>query len=303
MYSEAMPFTVSGKTYACIVVYNNFRIKCDSYSPNGLFFAERRKGMSLALDALTVIITILIIIYSYRKGLVKSIIELGGCVAAFAASYFLSSPLGLWIGTHFLEKVVRGKVDSYISSAQSTALAGINGIASGAPASFQQVLSVMTGGSFSVPNKSANVQNASSAISHVASSSAAVASGAASSVSSLASGAADTITKAIAVALGRCIAFFIILAICFIIIKIIANLSNAIYRIPVIGTLNAIGGMVIGVAEALVVLFIFSCLVSIAISFCALQKDPPLTNTAINQTYIFKYVHNINPLTQLLFKK
>jgi uncharacterized membrane protein required for colicin V production len=103
--------------------------------------------------------------------------------------------------------------------------------------------------------------------------------------------------------LSRGLAFFILLALCLVAVSFVARLSDAVIHIPVLGTINGLGGALVGVIEAMVMMFFISTLLALLISVMALAKDPPITFSQVNATHIYKYVYDLNPLTGILLKK
>lgn len=229
--------------------------------------------MNIFLDAITVAVYIIIIYHAYRKGLIRTIIEFAGFILSYAVAFMFSKPAGIWIDNAFLNKFVHGSLSQ---------LAASNGGAS-QTASFDQIVKNVTG---VMPKM---FQNLNLGIDNV---------GAKASAAII-----DAVSMPLASILSRVIAFFIILALCLTAVGIIARLSDGIFHLPVIGTVNSIGGAVVGVFEAMFVMFLISTLFSLMISLFALQKNPPVTISSVNQTYIYKYVNNINPLNSMLLKK
>jgi uncharacterized membrane protein required for colicin V production len=221
--------------------------------------------MSIFLDVMTVFVFIVIIYRSYKRGIIKTIINFVGCIASFVMAYFLSLPLGNWLNTTFVYKYVSGKI---MEAAKSNDL--IN----------SQFFKDFVG---SVPKTIEKALYATN-----------------STLGALGEKVLKSVVEAVAVPLSqlisREIAFFIILFVCLIIISIIVRASDVIRRVPVIGTLNALAGAAVGVAEAFILMFIICAFVSIMLSFMSLQKNPLFTSSVIDSTHIYQYINNINPL-------
>jgi uncharacterized membrane protein required for colicin V production len=228
--------------------------------------------MSVFLDVLTVVVFIVTIFHAYKRGLVRALIELVGFIAAFAVAFWLSYPLGLWINSTFMNKFVSGSVTKLASSGGKGNTAFFTNLAASLP---------------NAVNKTLTGINA--------------------NLGALGEKAMTSLIKAVSVPLSslisRGIAFFIILVICLAVIRIVAHLSDIVRHLPVIGTINALAGAAVGVAEAVIIMFLICTLMSIAISLMALQKNPPITSSTISATNVYKYVNNINPLTGMLLKK
>jgi len=229
------------------------------------------KTMSVFLDVLTVAVFIVVIYRAYKKGLIRTLVELVGFIAACVAAFLLSNPVGQWINKAFISRFVSGSITQFAKSGSESNTAFFTKLVDSLPVTVNKSLSGIN-----------------------------------TSLGTLGEKAMTQVINAVSVPLSslisRCIAFFILLIICLVAIKIIANLSDIVKHMPIIGALNAIGGAAIGIAEAVLVMFLLSTLLSIAVSLMALQKNPPISTSTINSTYVYKYVYNVNPLTSMLLK-
>ncbi len=229
--------------------------------------------MGLFLDVLTVLVFIVTIYHAYKKGLVRAIIEFLGFIVAFAISYVLSAPFGEWINKTFLNKYVHGSIAQMTASNGNTAQS----------AAFTQMISQMPA---SIGN---SLKNISSGLGSVG--------------SKAAEGIISAVTMPLASVISRGIAFFILLMLCLVAVNLVVRLSDGIVHIPVIKTVNALGGAVVGIFEAMLIMFFISTLIALLISFMALSKNPPITSSTVNATHVYKYVNDVNPLTGILLKK
>lgn len=102
--------------------------------------------------------------------------------------------------------------------------------------------------------------------------------------------------------IGRGIAFFIILILCLIIVGLIARAFRGVNRLPVLGALNRLAGAVLGVVTAMLVVFVLCTALSAMMPLFAAQKDPVITTSTIDSTYLFKYIYHNDPLGNILLK-
>jgi len=233
-----------------------------------IMIVKGNNTMSIILDILTIVIIIVIIGVSYSKGLIRSVIELAGLFLSGVAAYFLSIPVGDWIYQHLLKSAVYDGVSNYLTS-----------VAGGFTEAFNNLLSQY--------NISGNVINSKT-----------LASGQSQAQGLL----MDNVVAPIASSIGRGIAFIIIFIVCLFLVGIIAKLSDIVFKIPVISGLNHIGGAIIGVLKAAIVMFVICTILVVLIPIFSLQKNPPITNTTINSTFILKHIYDINPVRGVLFK-
>ena len=228
--------------------------------------------MAVILDVITVLVYIIVIYHAYKRGLLRAVINVVGFIASFVISFLFCQPLGNWIDSAFLNKFVHGSL-SQLNSSQSGASSA---------AFFQQLISTMPAA------MSKSLQDATPQLKSIGQKTAA--------------SVIDAVSAPLSSVLSRGIAFFVILALCLVLVGFLARISDAVVHIPILGKLNSIGGAVVGIFEAMIVMLIISTLLSLVISLMAIQKNPPITNSTVNSTYIYKYVHNINPLTGMLLK-
>jgi uncharacterized membrane protein required for colicin V production len=228
--------------------------------------------MSLFLDALTVIVFIVVIFHAFKRGLIRALIELAGFAAAFAVAYLLSNPAGQWIANTFLNKFVSGSITQLAASSGKSNAAFFTKLVGSLPGIFEKTLTGINA-----------------------------------NLGTLGAKAMAELVKAVSMPLAslisRGIAFFVILAVCLVVVGMVAHLSDTVARMPVIGVLNSLAGAGVGILEALIIMFFISTLLALIISLMALQKNPPISVSTINSTQIYKYINNINPLTGMLLKK
>lgn len=234
--------------------------------------------MSLFLDALTVIVMGWIILISYRKGLIRSVIELAGYVAASVAAYVFSVPVGNWITLYLLKPLmmnkISGNVAQVVAGQDKSVLSGLSSISS-----FLSQYGIQT---HAVAALSGSIQSGESA---------------------LTGSIMNTVIAPLFGSIGRVVAFALIFAACMLLIRLVARVSDVVFRIPVIRQINGVGGAAVGVVKAFVIMFILSAIITIMIPAVSLQKNPPITGNTVNHTRIYKYIYRVNPLTRLLLKK
>jgi uncharacterized membrane protein required for colicin V production len=249
--------------------------------------------MSLILDLMVVVVFLIFIFSSYRKGLVRSIIELVGYLASFVVSYIFSTPLGNWIFTTFLQPIISGQIKADLAknlagnaTKQANAAIDTTGIANilnNIPNVFKNLFG---SNNISTDNLQKITGNA-------------ITSGSQSATNTLLTTVIDPISRTISIG----IAFLIIFALCMVAVRIIARMSGGISRIPVIGTANRLGGVVVGVVKSVIVVFIIATCIAILVPLLSLQNNHVITQANIDNSTLFKAIYYNNPLSQLLLKK
>jgi uncharacterized membrane protein required for colicin V production len=249
--------------------------------------------MSIILDLMVIIVFAFIVYTSYRKGLIRSIIELAGYLVAFLVSSILSDPIGKWIFSNFLQPIVSGQIKNYITSeiasnatTQANGALGSSGITSFAnniPDAFKSML-----GNYNISTDS--LQNAAGS---------AITSGSQSAANTLVTNVIDPLAQIV----SRGIAFIVVFALCMIAVRIVASMSGGFSKIPIIGSFNKVGGAIIGVLKSVLVLFIITTCIAFVIPMLSLQKNPIITKANVSDSTIFKAIYYNNPITSMLIKK
>lgn len=96
----------------------------------------------------------------------------------------------------------------------------------------------------------------------------------------------------------RTAAFILIFSVVTIVIGIVANLTKAINKIPVIGKANALAGALAGLCEGVIAVFVICLVVRFIVSQCG-GNVILFNQTAIDSTLIFKRVYEVDFLNFL----
>lgn len=227
--------------------------------------------MSLFLDVLTVAILVVTVFRAYRRGLLRAVIELAGTLAAFAVAGVFSTPLGDWLDRIFMGKYVHGTLQQAVSGHTGSAQTG-----------FIEKLLNQLSGAF---DKTKAAQALDALHLHLPQAGKTM---------------ADMLAQPLAQVLSHTLAFCVAFSLCLAAVGMLARLSDAVFHIPVLGSLNALAGAAAGLAEAMLLLFFLSTLVSLFLSFLALGKNPAFTEKQVQATHVYKYVEQANPVPRFL---
>lgn len=225
--------------------------------------------MNIVLDIITVAVFILTVFFAYKRGFISAIIHFIGFFIAYLLAFVVSNPVGQALDSSFMNNIVSGVVSGSVKSGGSDFFTKI---LDGIPSTVGDSLS---GISDTLGTESEKAL----------------------------SGVVSAISAPVSSMMSRCIAFIVVFIIALVAIKIIEHFSRLLKHVPVIGTLNALLGAIVGVFEAVLIMFLISTLVSISVSFASFDKKPWVTNENIQSTLVYKYIDNINPLTQMLLRK
>lgn len=236
--------------------------------------------MSLLLDVVTVLILAGAVIGSWRRGLVRSVVETAGYILSLVAANLCSVPLGGWIYAAVLRPLCYNSISQSIA-AQLHSSAEKTGQALPALSGLGQFLTQYGGADF-----------------------ARSVSAAAGTGEKAAAGALmNTMAEPLLLSGARLIAFFAIFFLCMVLVRAVARLSDVVLRIPVVRGLNRLGGAAFGAVKGVILLFLLSTLVALLIPVFSLRENPPITNNTVSATSLFKYVYEANPLGGMLLKK
>ncbi|MFT8887998.1 MAG: CvpA family protein [Ethanoligenens sp.] len=220
--------------------------------------------MSVLLDVLTVLIILATIWLSYRRGFLYTVIGLVGYVLAVFAAIALSVPLGSWIYTHLLQNIMLAHVKNYLAGHTLSSLTEQFG------QSIQQFAPGLNLNSL-FQQRTGQLENA----------------------------AMQAVIQPIGMSIGRGIAFIILFFLFITAVHIFENLSLGISRVPVLGALNRIGGAVLGIVKAFLMLFVICTLISALLPILNVSNFP-ITTAVIDQTSVFKYFYQSNPFAKIL---
>lgn len=155
--------------------------------------------MSTLFDIATAAVFIAVVWFSYRKGLVRSVIELVGYVASFVVSWIFCAPLGAWIYTNFLKNALYKLVSGYYTA-----------MAAGTQQSIGSMLSQY----------------------HINLPPGIAAEAAKSGQSDVDSLIMATVVGPLGQTIGKAVAFILIFLACLVAVKILASLGDVIYKTP-----------------------------------------------------------------------
>lgn len=112
----------------------------------------------------------------------------------------------------------------------------------------------------------------------------------------------DSFSSYIATALSELIlsavTFVVLFVVISIMVKILMEVLNIVAKLPVINTFNTAGGAIIGLMEALVILWI----VCIIITACSTTEWGQQVCKAISENEMLNFIYDINPIQKLITK-
>ena len=225
--------------------------------------------MSYILDGIIVLIVLLFVFLSAKKGFVRTLIEVVGFIAAIVIAFTISSP----IANVTYDKLIQPSV---VKTVQSVASDGVTDATSAVDAVWIKMPEFITESSFFDLSKESITATVKESV--------------ANDSIQLAQNISDSFVKPIVTKLIS-ILLSVILVIVF---KIVAKFINKIFTFSVIGTINKTLGGILGIVKGTAVAIIFCLVISLILSF---TKNGFLifTYDAINSSYIFKFLMGFSP--------
>ena len=226
--------------------------------------------MAYILDGIIVLIILLFVYLSAKKGFVRTLIEVVGFIAAIAIAFSVSTPIAELTYDSFV----------YPSVEETIQETGKDNINSAVDAVWEKLPDFMTESSFFGLSKDTATESAQSDFSN--------------NSSELAKSISDNLVKPTAVKLISVIVSVILVIVLLIVVKILAKFINKLFTFSFVGDLNKILGGVLGLVKGTSIAVIFCLLISLILSF---TKDGFLifTYDAINSSYLFKFLMGFSP--------
>lgn len=241
--------------------------------------------MSVALDIIVVVILAGVIFNGFRKGLVKSALELVGGIVAIIIAFNFASPVGNFIAKNYIAPPIKNAFISEV--AKSTSVNNTNDaveklekidlekLLKDSPDFIKKMLA-----SYGITPEKVLQDNSVSK--------------AKLSLEDYKMQLIDSIINPIAKSVGTIIAFIVIFLIILILVKLLSFVFSFITKIPVINQFNKVGGLIFGVLNGLFILLILCSALKLVMPY--MQKDDinSINVTTIEKTIVFKYIYHID---------
>lgn len=231
--------------------------------------------MAIIFDVAVFAIVILLLLLGYKRGFIRTVINLIGYAVSAVLAYFLSQPLATFIFDAFFRK---GSVD--MINGELTKLSG-----------GQSVSSLLDSAFAAIPERVMAL--ASSYVGPLDEIKASIAASAP-TTADVAAAVVEQVIGPIVTIMIQSFAFLILFIVFCILVKIITKALKIIDKLPVIGTANAVLGLVVGLVQAVIFLFIFTSAVSLVIQMSGNQMDV-VNSEIVGQSHVFKAIYNMNP--------
>lgn len=225
----------------------------------------------IVLDLIMLAFFVLMVVSGYKKGFLKGIVQAVGMIASLIAAIWLSQSLAEILFTEVVRPYVLDSVGTAIQDTGSaTVTDALPAILAALPAFVLNPIVAQYGSQENMLNEIQKAVDSSSA--------------------TLGESITDTVIAPIVTLLLQLLLCLLIFIICVIIVKILAKLLGGIRKIPLIGSVNAGLGAVVGAAEGIVLLLLLGLIGHIVI---ALSGDSItwFNSSTVQSGYIYPFFY------------
>lgn len=229
--------------------------------------------MSYILDGIIILIIILFVFLSAKKGFVRTLIEAVGFIAAIIVAFTFSSPIASTVYDKIIQPSVVKTVENVADKSSARATSAVDAV-------WEKMPTFITESSFFNLSKE-GITNT-------------VETQATNDSIQLAQNISEAFVKPVTTKLLSVLISVILTVALLFVIKLLAKYINKLFSFSVIGNINKTLGGVLGIIKGAAVAVIFCLIISLILSF---TKDGFLifTYDAIHSSYIFKYLMGFSP--------
>ena len=226
--------------------------------------------MSIILDAIIVLIIILFVFLSAKKGFVRTLIEVVGFIAAITIALSLSTPIANFFYDSAVQPIVTKTVESVANDGSSNVNEAVDAV-------WNKLPDFLTESSFFNLSKDKLTDSISGNADTTE------------LVSSINSFVKPPVSKLISVAVS-----VILVVVLLFVVRVLAKIVNKLFSFSLIGDINKTLGGILGLIKGAAVCVIFCMVVGLILSF---TKNGFLifTYDAINSSHLFKFIMGLSP--------
>ena len=231
--------------------------------------------MSYILDAVIVIVLGLTIFFGYRRGFLQTVVQLVGCVAAFVIALSISSPAAAFVFDSYIAGGIETQLTQTLDSVADVPVEEkLDAAIAELPIPVAAILQNNTQLQTTIDELSENVS---------------------ASVEALVESVVQTVIKPIVVALLQFVIFILAFLILMFVAKLLAKLIKPVSKLPLVRQVDGTLGALLGALKGA----LFVCVLIAVLQLVAATGGGkgPITQTALDNTWIVKYIADINPLS------
>ena len=233
--------------------------------------------MSLAIDAIILIVGVVIILVAAKKGLIRAIMGLVSSAVSLVVAYAYTPVLAEYIGNEFLLDRITGNINETLKGwalDTSSDLYNLDRLISTPNSDFTGILDRYGVGLDKIADRLRGLVGVTET-----------------EVKSV----AEEIASPTSNMLASVLAFLAIFAASFILLTLITHILDAIFKLPVLSGINKLLGVLFGVAEAVFVAYILSIALSVLVGALGAISPDLFGEDVVERSIICKFFveHNI----------
>lgn len=224
--------------------------------------------MKYVLDAVTILIPILCIVFGYRRGFLRSVVQLVGLFAAFLVAMHLSSALAPQVFDDFISQPLQETVISTIRESDTTSIEEqVQAVVDGLPEFLVNLLNADEAAKTALEQLSQQVDESAPVVAETL---------------------VVNVIRPLAVSLIHFILFILLFAVLMLVVKLLTVIIKPLTKLPVLHQVDGVLGGAIGVLKG--VLFVL-----VAVTAMQLLFPQPLS-----ETLLAKWIAENNPVAGIL---
>lgn len=235
--------------------------------------------MPYILDAIVVIIVAVTAIIGYRRGFIRTIIQLAGCVIAFVLALSLSGT----VSTMVYDGVLRGGLHDKLETAWNETV--VEGAAQTLTEQTEAVFDTLPGFVQTALDTETIMQGIQNSVGNDQTGTA------------VADYLVDDLIRPVMIAMIRFVAFLILFAILMLLIRLLEKLLKPITKLPLLRQTDGLLGTVVGLAKGIVFALVAVTIIQL---IAAGTTTGPFTQENLDNSVVAGWVAEINPLSAVL---
>lgn len=231
--------------------------------------------LGILLDGIVILLFIIFVYDGFKRGVVKSAIDLIGALIALFLSYYMATQFSQIIFDSFIRQNL---IESISKALNETSGKDVN----------TQVEAIF----LSLPKYISNTLGFYGVTPHTINT----------TISSSVGNATEQVLSNISpvvINLIRSVLVSVLFVLLLSLVGVISRALNRAFRLPLLKQINEIAGAVFGVLKCVIILLVITLVLRVFIPTLSNVPDI-LSESTIDSTYIFKFIYNNNPLYSLL---
>lgn len=234
--------------------------------------------MAYILDVAVILLFVLAILIGIKRGFVKTVIRLVGCLLALVIAYSLSGVIAGGAYDAFLAPTVKEQIVAHVPSADTESLReGLDAVMEQLPGFVRNAVDNSIGSTDQIVNY---LEGALSG-----------------DVESLAATVSDKVIRPVAVAMLQMICFFILFIVLMIVVIILSCVINKVFKLPLLKQANGVLGGILGAVEG--VLWVLVAVTVIQLVASSSSADSLLSAQNLENSLLVSRLADINPITSM----